>query len=224
MATRIYKTFAKIFGIILVLVGIGALFGSTFASNFIASQMEEQEIVFPTEEGIKAQLDLGRISEEDAALLTPYAGQQLKDGAGAQLYANHYIHSHMAYEAKQRDAEGATYATLGGMVNEQTAMLAEKLQADNPDASEEMIQKLVEVELANPLTEYPEAERAKTLQELRSDFMLDGNTLRGMLLNVYGWSLIGQIAFYAGIGALVVGILLAVWGFIPAKNKDSETK
>ena len=88
-----------------------------------------------------------------------------------------------------------------------------------------MIQKLVEVELANPLTEYPEAERAKTLQELRSDFMLDGNTLRGMLLNVYGWSLIGQIAFYAGIGALVVGILHLPCGVsFPQRIRSSETK
>lgn len=222
MATRVYKTFAKIFGIILVLVGIGALVGASFANNFIASQMEEQQIVFPDEEGIQGQLELGRITEEDAEALRPYAGQQLKDGAGTQVYANNFIRSHMAYEAKARGAEGETYATLGGLVAQETQALTEKLQADNPDADEETIKKMVAAEIADPLTEYPEAERAKTLQDLRTNFMLDGNTLRGMLLNVYGWGLIGQIAFYVGIGALIVGILLAIWGFIPAKNKASD--
>ncbi|MDO5048491.1 MAG: hypothetical protein Q4D87_01240 [Actinomycetaceae bacterium] len=218
--TKVYKTFAKIFGIILVLIGVGALVGAMFASSFISSQMEEQAIIFPEEEAIQSQVEIGRITEEDAAALRPYAGQQLADGAGAQVYADNYIHSHMAFAARQAGVEGETYATLGGLVGQETAALTEKLTADNPGESEETIAKMVAAEIANPLTEYPEAARAKELQDLRTDIMLTGNTLRGMLLNVYGWGLIGQIAFFAGIGAVIVGLALTIWGFLPAKKKN----
>ncbi|MDO5035097.1 MAG: hypothetical protein Q4E01_06930 [Actinomycetaceae bacterium] len=224
METKVYKTFAKIVGIVLTLVGVGALVGATFASSFIASQMEEQDIVFPSEEAIQAQVDIGRISEEDAAALRPFSGQKMSDGAGAQVYANNYINSHMQFAAKSAGVEGVTYATLGEMVNEQKAMLTEKLKAANPTDSDELIAKKAAAEMANPLTEYEEAARATELQDLRTDIMLTGNTLRGMLLNVYGWGLIGQIAFYAGIGALILGVLLTVWGFMPAKANRSKSE
>lgn len=50
-----------------------------------------------------------------------------------------------------------------------------------------------------------------------------GDTLRGMLLNAYGWWLVGSIALYVGIGAIVVGIILGIlgWGVLRTK-KNAE--
>ena len=46
------------------------------------------------------------------------------------------------------------------------------------------------------------------------DTFLDGNTLRGMLLNAYGWWLVGTIAQAAGWALIVVGVALTAFGFI----------
>ncbi len=40
-----------------------------------------------------------------------------------------------------------------------------------------------------------------------------GNSLRGMLLNAYGWWLLGSIALWVGIGALVLAVILAILGW-----------
>lgn len=45
MATQVYKTLSKIFGIILLVVGIAALSGGLYADSFIKAQLEEQDVV-----------------------------------------------------------------------------------------------------------------------------------------------------------------------------------
>ena len=42
--------------------------------------------------------------------------------------------------------------------------------------------------------------------------------LRGALLNTYGWSILATIGFYAGIGLLVLGVLLGAFGLIKPKR------
>lgn len=47
-----------------------------------------------------------------------------------------------------------------------------------------------------------------------------GNSLRGMLLNAFGWWLLGTIAIWVGVGALVLAVILAALGWLvlrPAK-------
>lgn len=77
METKVYKNLAKIFGIILAVVGIAALIGANFAKGFIAEQLGDQHITMPDEEGINGQLESGRISEEDAEALRPFAGEEM---------------------------------------------------------------------------------------------------------------------------------------------------
>lgn len=56
-----------------------------------------------------------------------------------------------------------------------------------------------------------------------------GETLRGLLLNAYGWWMVGQYAFYAAIGltvaafAVVVALIveLALWGLAARKEKEA---
>jgi hypothetical protein len=47
------------------------------------------------------------------------------------------------------------------------------------------------------------------LAQLRQTVFM-GETLRGMLLNAWGWGMIGMITFYAGCGLVASGVLLAV--------------
>lgn len=53
--------------------------------------------------------------------------------------------------------------------------------------------------------------------------MFMGSTLRGTLLNAYGWWTIGTIGLYAGIGAAVGGVVLAGlgWGVLRTKKTDA---
>lgn len=70
------------------------------------------------------------------------------------------------------------------------------------------------------MTEYALAEEVASLNDLRYSTLLDGNTLRGMLLNAYGWGMIGTIATWAGIGAIVIGLALTAFGFLYKGRKD----
>ena len=61
--------------------------------------------------------------------------------------------------------------------------------------------------------ENPTAAESAKLAELsgKVDTLFKGETLRGMLLNAYGWWTVGQITMWAGVGAVVAGLLLAMF-------------
>lgn len=218
METRVYKTLAKILGIVLVLVGIAAIIGGRFADSFIAEQLSDQHITMPTEEAIDAQVESGRISEDDAEALRPFAGEEMTNGNQAKAFANNYIYAHMKAGATAAGYPDANYSNLGGYYGEKEAALIEELRGDNPDADDEQLARMAAAEIQDPLTEYEVAREAAALEDMRYGTFLDGNTLRGMLLNAYGWGLVGTIATWAGIGLLLGGIALAVYGFIPSKK------
>ena len=57
--------------------------------------------------------------------------------------------------------------------------------------------------------------------EGQADTLFKGETLRAILLNAYGWWTVGQITLWAGIGAGIAGLLLAVFvglGFFHARK------
>ncbi|WP_336248741.1 hypothetical protein [Stomatohabitans albus] len=223
MAIQVYKTLSKIVGIILALVGVGALYGAMFANSFITAQFEDQNIHFPSEEAINAQVEQGRITEEDAQVIRPYADQILLNGDQAKAFADHYIFAHMRNSAKKAGLEGeeATYEGAGDPAREAKTALTDRIKADNPSDDEATIAAKTTIEMANPLSTYPEAKRAAELDSLRNEVLFRGNAIRGMLLNAYGWGLLGKIANVAGIALIIIGIALAGWGFIPSK-KNTE--
>lgn len=49
-----------------------------------------------------------------------------------------------------------------------------------------------------------------------------GNSLRGMLLNAFGWWLLGTIAIWAGIGAMVLAVVLIILGWFVLKPKKTQ--
>lgn len=218
MATQVYKTLAKIVGAVLLVVGVAALFGANFAHGFVSDQLKQQAITMPTEQAIDGQVQSGRIGEADAKVLRPFAGQTMSTGPHAQAFADHYIAAHMKAGAKAAGVpdEMANYSGIGALVTEKTNALKEELKAlpDNAGKSDQEIAALAAKEIADPTTSYDNAKQAASLTKLRMDTFLDGNTLRGMLLNAYGWWLVGSIAQFAGWALLVIGVGLLGLGFV----------
>ena len=71
--------------------------------------------------------------------------------------------------------------------------------------------------------ENPTEAEAARMAELdgKVQTLFRGETLRAILLNAYGWWTVGQITFYAGIGMVVAGLILAVlvaFGFRHARK------
>jgi hypothetical protein len=61
--------------------------------------------------------------------------------------------------------------------------------------------------------EDPTAAESAKIGELsgKVDTLFKGETLKGMLLNAYGWWTVGQITMWAGIGAAIAGLFLAMF-------------
>jgi hypothetical protein len=72
-----------------------------------------------------------------------------------------------------------------------------------------------------------EAEAAKMAElDGKVQTLFRGETLRAILLNAYGWWTVGQITFFAGIGMVIVGLILAVlvaFGFRHARKAAAST-
>ncbi len=182
MQKIVYGAMARVFAVVLLLVGIAAIVGGNFAHGFVTDQLSQEKIEMPTEDGIGA-LE----SKESQDKLTPWIGEQLSTGPQAEAFANDYIWAHM-----MSSSGGKTYEEVSGeYTGAQRSMDPEEFAA-----SEEM----------------------QALGQLRQTLFM-GDTLRGMLLNAYGWWLVGSIAIWVGGGAIVVALVLGVLGFGPLRAK-----
>lgn len=111
-----------------------------------------------------------------------FAGQKVDTGTEAEAYSR-YIGLHLA-----EIGGGKTYAELGGPLFALEAQIEEATAAGENTAA-------MEGELAG-------------LQGQR-ETVFKGETLRAILLNAYGWWMVGQITFFAGIGMVIAGLILA---------------
>jgi hypothetical protein len=75
---------------------------------------------------------------------------------------------------------------------------------------------LAEVNDGATYSETSAAARAEGISEdeaadlqVKADTLFKGETLRAILLNAYGWWTVGQITLFAGIGMVIVGLVLA---------------
>ena len=67
------------------------------------------------------------------------------------------------------------------------------------------------------------ADQEAKLKDLRQT-LFEGNSVRGMLLNAYGWWTVGTITLFAGVGLMILGIALAILGFGVLRPKKAEAK
>ena len=129
----------------------------------------------------------------------------MQTGAQAECYANAYIGFHMAGSAEEAGWPGATYATLGGIARGIQTQIDEATAAGT-----DTTQLTAQLGEANALR----------------DTMFRGETLRGLLLTTYGFSIFGeragQAALLAFLGAGVL-LILSIAGFVHAlRTPDDE--
>lgn len=197
MTRSIYTTLAKIVGIVLIIVGIGALIGGNFSHSYVTAQLKQENITMPDQASINA---LANQADKDA--LTPYIGKPLTTGAQAQAYANHFIWAHMNAAVKAAGLPAGTmYEGVGDHINDRKADLtAQGKTTDEINKDSQVV----------------------SLTALRTT-LFNGDALRSMLLTAYAFWLIGTIALVAGIVLIVIGVVLAVVGFVAGRRPTSLT-
>jgi hypothetical protein len=132
--------------------------------------------------------------EQESDGLVRYAGQPLTTGAQAEVYANDYIGLHLLDVN-----EGKTYSETSG---EARALRAEATAADESGA-------------ANA----EEVAQQATVMEGKVQTLFRGETLKGLLLTSYGFSIFGDKAMLASWVCFIAGFVLllaAAAGFVHA--------
>jgi hypothetical protein len=126
--------------------------------------------------------------ESQSACLVEFAGQRLTSGKQAECYANDYIGLHL-----QAIADGQTYADLG---EPQSALRADVAAAESSD---------------DPALADLQADLATVTGQRETLFK--GETLRGLLLTSFGFSVFGvkgeQAAMVSNIAAALLAVIAA---------------
>lgn len=105
MRRRTFDALVSVAGLLLAVVlaagGGLLLWGNSFVSNQVTTQLSAQKIVFPT----KSNPEFKALPPADAAAMGQYAGQQMTTGAQARVYADNFIAFHLS-------KMGGTYSQL----------------------------------------------------------------------------------------------------------------
>jgi hypothetical protein len=140
--------------------------------------------------------------EKQSTCLVKYAGELLVTGKQAECYANDFIGLHV-----KATAGGLTYADLGTPQSELRAKVAAAQQANDPAL--------------------PALQQQLTAITAQRETLFKGETLRGLLLTSYGFSVFGVKGGEAATVAYIVSGLLALVaaaGFVHAfRTPKDET-
>ncbi|MEY2754139.1 MAG: hypothetical protein RJB65_497 [Actinomycetota bacterium] len=192
-----------LFAALLLVLGLVLKDQANFATDYVKDQLSEQKIAFP-EEYARGETDV-----EGSDCLDEYIGQAVDSGPKAECFANFYIKTHMMHSTEDAGYPGETYSSLGGITRALGAELATAMEGTDQTAIDEAQAK---VDAANGLR----------------DTMFKGETLRGLLLTTYGFSIFGDRADLAGLICYLAAALLFVLsvagiahGFL-SKNADHK--
>jgi hypothetical protein len=186
------------FLVVVLAAGAGFAFSmGTFTTTQIKDELTAQQIYFPGADQVKAggALDPAEFPQE----IRDQAGNQVTDGNQARIYANDFIGKHI-----DGVAGGLTYASVGTKVSGLNAQLA-----TTPKDSQA----------------YTDLQKQITTLNAQRETLFKGETLRGNLLNAYGWWTVGTYTTYAAFGLLIaaLGILGALVFEIFATVRKPET-
>src|SRR3954451_14860826 len=147
---------------LLLVLGMVMVSNANFSKHYVHDQLLQQQITFKTADTLTPE-------EAKSACLVKYAGQQLTTGKQAECYANEFIGLHV----KSVAAHGETYSQLGDV---QTTMKAQIAAAQKAGDTAKV------TDLNSQLT---------TINGQR-ETLFKGETLRGLLLTSYGFSVLGM--------------------------------
>jgi hypothetical protein len=180
---------------LLLILGLVVQDQHNFAKDYVKGELAAQKITFAAEPKPEETS-----WKPNSKCLTENAGKLMETGKQAECYASYYIAFHMRTAAKEAYPPGTysddTYATMGA---KRTALQT------TYDAA------LKDKGATDPAT----VEAKKQLDAattLRSTFQT-GETLRGLLLTTYGFSIFGDKAGLAALVCFIVaGVILALSG------------
>ena len=183
-----------LFAVLLLILGLVLKDQADFAKDYVKDQLVQQKIEFP------AEYNRGETDVAGSGCLTDFAGTVLDSGEKAECFANFYIKTHMLHSAEAAGYPEDTYDTMGDVVGG----LKEELQAAKDSGDEAAIEEAqAKVDAASGLR----------------DTMFKGETLRGLLLTTYGFSIFGEKAELAATVcylAFALLLLLSVAGLVHA--------
>jgi hypothetical protein len=184
---------------IVVLLVIGAIVmrqQSNFAKDTVHDQLSQQKIAFTSAD---------KLTEEDKAFsnartgcIVKYAGQDLTTGKQAECWADEYMAAHLS--KMPTAANPLTYSQIGDAQTAlRTQITAAKAAGDTAGAA----------------TLQTQLDSLTTTRET----VFKGETLRGLLLTTYGFSILGEKAALAStiaLGAAGLMLVLSVAGLVHA--------
>ena len=185
-----------LFAVAMLALGLILRDQAAFARTYTKDQLSEQKITFTAADKLTEQ---EKTWQAGSRCLTQYAGAVLQTGAQAECYANYYINLHLEESAARAGFPGETYASIGTVQTHLRAQLADAKAKNDPTATD--IQKRLDAATA-----------------LR-DTQFRGETLRGLLLTTYGFSIFADRAALGGwivLGVAAVALVLAIAGFVHA--------
>ena len=105
--------------------GIGLYVGYNFANNQVTTQLAQQKIYFPDKAAFAHPAVGTEITPSMIPSVSQYAGQELRTGAQAEVFANDFIAVHL-----QEIGQGKTYSQLSAelQANPNTPALANQVE------------------------------------------------------------------------------------------------
>lgn len=183
--------------VLLLVLGLVVGGQAAFADSYVATELGAQKITFATADKLT---DAEKNWQPGSTCLVTYAGKDMTTGPQAECYAKYYIREHMHASAESAGFPGATYATLGSIRTDLSNQITAAKNAGNTTQAADLQKKL------------------DSATSLRSTLQ-SGETLSGLLLTVYGFSVIANIAMIATnvLYALAAAMgLLSLAGFVHA--------
>ena len=182
---------------LLAVLGFALSTQYAFATDYVKTELGAQKISFATADKLTAE---DTSWKPGSVCLVTYAGQTVETGAQAECFAKYYIAMHMSNSAINAGFPGATYATLGTTQTDLRAQISSAKAKGDTTAATDLQKKL------------------DAATSLRST-MQTGETLRGLLLTTYGFSVLGDMAGLAAnliyaLAIIVVGLSIA--GYVHA--------
>ena len=202
-----------LFAVLLLVLGLVLKDQGSFADDYVTRELSAQQIyVTPADFLSDSEKEFDRLVEYGTVDGDTLKGQLLSTGKMAECYAQNYIGLHMREDAAADGYEGATYATMGKYVR----------PGSGPDSIPDQI---AAAEEAGDTAKVEELTAALDEARALRTTLQQGETLRGLLLTVYGFSVFGEKADLAAlvcyIGAALL-LLLAIAGFIHASTKSAK--
>jgi hypothetical protein len=200
-----------IFSVLLLVLGLVLKNQADFAKSYVHDQLAAQKITFQPTKSLSPEMATVTCLVKFGQGGDPKAGggQLLDSGKKAECYANEYIGAHMRSAATAAGFEGATYSTMG----------AYTMKGDGSATSKSLVDQLAAAKTGGDQAKIDAAQKALDTATGIRGTLLTGETLRGLLLTSYGFSVFGdRAALAATICFIAFGLLLllSIAGFVHA--------